>query len=79
MSQENVEQQYESADAFSRRDLDAFLAVCDPTSSWSRVTWSWMAAAISAGDAAVRRWWETLLASPPTSPLRSRRYAILET
>jgi hypothetical protein len=30
MSQENVEQQYRAADAFSRRDLDAFLAICDP-------------------------------------------------
>jgi hypothetical protein len=30
MSQENVEQQYRAADAFSRHDLDAFLAICDP-------------------------------------------------
>jgi hypothetical protein len=30
MSQEKVEQQYRAADAFSRHDLDAFLAICDP-------------------------------------------------
>src|SRR5215218_1114987 len=30
MSKENVEQQYRAADAFSRRDLAAFLAICDP-------------------------------------------------
>jgi hypothetical protein len=30
MSEENVEQQYRAADALSRRDLGAFLAVCHP-------------------------------------------------
>jgi hypothetical protein len=30
LPQRNVEQQYRAADAFSRRDLGAFLAICDP-------------------------------------------------
>jgi hypothetical protein len=30
MSQANVAQQYRAAGAFSRRDLDAFLEICDP-------------------------------------------------
>jgi hypothetical protein len=31
MSQENVERVYRAMDAFNRRDLDAFLALADPS------------------------------------------------
>jgi hypothetical protein len=30
VSEENVAQQYRAANAFSRQDLDGFLAICDP-------------------------------------------------
>jgi hypothetical protein len=30
MSEENVELAYQAVDALNRRDLDAFLSLCDP-------------------------------------------------
>ena len=61
MSQENVEQQYRAADAFSRRDLDAFLAVCDPDIELVSRHLELDGSGHLRGHAAVRRWWETLI------------------
>ena len=65
MSQENVEQQYRAADAFSRRDLDAFLAICDPDIELVSRHLGLDGSGHLRGHAAVRRWWETLLSVYP--------------
>ena len=65
MSQENVEQQYRAADAFSRRDLDAFLAICDPDIVLVSRHLELEGSGHLRGHAAVRRWWETLLSVYP--------------
>ena len=61
MSQENVEQQYRAADAFSRRDLDAFLAICHPDIELVSRHLALDGSGHLRGHAAVRRWWETLV------------------
>jgi ketosteroid isomerase-like protein len=75
MSQENVEQQYRAADAFSRRDLDAFLAVCHPEIELVSRHLALDGSAHLRGHAAVRRWWETLLTVYPdfTSEIKEVR------
>jgi ketosteroid isomerase-like protein len=65
MSQENVEQQYRGADAFSRHDLDAFLAICDPDVELVSRHLQLEGSGHLRGHAAVRRWWELLLAVYP--------------
>ena len=60
MSQENVEQQYRAADAFSRHDLDAFLTICDPDVELDSRHLRLDGSGHLRGHAAVRRWWETL-------------------
>jgi ketosteroid isomerase-like protein len=65
MSQENVEQQYRAADAFSRHDLDAFLAICDPDVELVSRHLQLDGSGHLRGHAAVRRWWETLLTVYP--------------
>ena len=65
MSQENVEQQYRAADAFSRRDLDAFLAICDSDIELVSRHLELDGSGHLRGHAAVRRWWETLLSVYP--------------
>jgi ketosteroid isomerase-like protein len=65
MSQENVEQQYRAADAFSRHDLDAFLAICDPDVELVSRHLQLDGSGHLRGHAAVRRWWETLLSVYP--------------
>jgi ketosteroid isomerase-like protein len=59
MSQENVDRVYQVADAFNRRDLDAFLAFWDEDAEFvSRLV------AIEGGyhgHDGIRRWWESLL------------------
>jgi ketosteroid isomerase-like protein len=60
MSQENVEQQYRAADAFSRHDLEAFLAICDPDVKLVSRHLQLDGSGHLRGHAAVRRWWETL-------------------
>jgi ketosteroid isomerase-like protein len=65
MSQENVEQQYRAADAFSRHDLDAFLAICDPDIELVSRHLELDGSGHLRGHAAVRRWWETLLSVYP--------------
>ena len=65
MSQENVEQQYRAADAFSRRDLDAFLAICDPDIELVSRHLQLEGSGHLRGHAAVRRWWGTLVSVYP--------------
>ena len=65
MTQENVEQQYRAADAFSRRDLAAFLAICDPEIELVSRHLELDGSGHLRGHAAVRRWWETLLSVYP--------------
>ena len=60
MSEENVAQQYRAADAFSRHDLDAFLAICDPDIELHSRHLALDGSGLR-GHAAVRHWWETLL------------------
>jgi ketosteroid isomerase-like protein len=65
MGSENVEQQHRAADAFSRRDLDGFLAVCDTDIELVSRHLELDGSGHLRGHAAVRRWWETLLAVYP--------------
>jgi ketosteroid isomerase-like protein len=62
---ENVEQQHRAAKAFSRRDLDGFLEVCDPEIELVSRHLELDGSGHLRGHAAVRRWWETLLAVYP--------------
>ena len=65
MSQENVEWLHRAYDAFNRRDLVAFLALCDPDvefiSYWMEVE----GGGSYRGHGGVRRWWESLFAVYP--------------
>ena len=54
-----------AADAFSRQDLDGFLAVCDPEIVLVSRHLELDGSGHLSGHAAVRRWWETLLALYP--------------
>jgi ketosteroid isomerase-like protein len=65
MSQENVDQQYRAADAFSRHDLDAFLQICDPDIELVSRHLQLEGSGHLRGHAAVRRWWETMIAVYP--------------
>ena len=65
MSQENVEQQYRAADAFSRHDLDAFLAICDPDVELVSRHLQLEGSGHLRGHAAVRRWWELMITVYP--------------
>ena len=65
MSKENVDQQYRAADAFSRRDLDAFLAICHPDIELVSRHLALEGSGHLRGHAAVRRWWETLVGVYP--------------
>jgi ketosteroid isomerase-like protein len=65
MSQENVEQHHKAADAFSRRDLDAMLVICDPDIVLVSRHLELEGSGHLRGHAAVRRWWETLLSVYP--------------
>ena len=58
--QENVEQQYRAAEAFSRQDLDAFLAVCHSDIELVSRHLELEGSGHLRGHAAVRRWWESL-------------------
>ena len=65
MSQENVELLHQAIEAFNRRDLDAYLALCDPD-----VEFISYLAQVEGGDPyrghkGVRDWWERLLAVYP--------------
>src|SRR5436190_15433526 len=65
MSQENVELVYRAADAFKRRDLDAFLALCDPDVEYYARIGELEGGGPFRGHAGIRSWWEGLLALSP--------------
>ncbi len=60
-----MKQQHRAADAFSRQDLDGFLAVCDPEIELVSRHLALDGSGHLRGHAAVRRWWETLLSVYP--------------
>jgi ketosteroid isomerase-like protein len=63
MSQENVECYYQAADAFNRRDLDAFLALTDPDAEFlPRI--AFVEGSFRGHDGAIR-WWRNLLEAFP--------------
>ena len=61
MSQETVEQHYRAADAFSRHDFEAFVAICDDDIELVSRHLELEGSGHLRGHAAVRRWWDTLL------------------
>jgi ketosteroid isomerase-like protein len=65
MSQENVESVYGVAEAFNRRDLDAFLAFCDPAIELHYRLAELEGGRPYRGHAALRSWWESLFALSP--------------
>jgi ketosteroid isomerase-like protein len=61
MSQENVELNYRSHDAFNRRDLDAYLALNDPDVEFTPYERAVEGSGPYHGHSGVRRWWEESL------------------
>ena len=65
MSEENVQLFYKAADAFNRRDIDAFLALADPdVELHSRIAEMESGGAYRGHDG-LRSWWESLLDVSP--------------
>jgi ketosteroid isomerase-like protein len=58
MSQENVELVYRLNDAFKRRDLDAYLALCDPDVEYYSRFGEVEGGGPYRGHEGVRSWWE---------------------
>ena len=65
MSQGNVELQYRAADAFNRRDIDAFLALCDPDGEFTTRVSELEGGGPYRGHDGVRSWLEDLLGISP--------------
>jgi ketosteroid isomerase-like protein len=65
MSQENVELVHQAADAFNQRDLDAFLALCDPEMEFFSRILELEGGGPYRGHEGVRRWWEGLFDVSP--------------
>jgi ketosteroid isomerase-like protein len=65
MSQENVELFYRLNDAFNRRDLDAFLELCDPDGEFYSRLVELEGGGPYRGHGGVRRWWENIVAVTP--------------
>jgi ketosteroid isomerase-like protein len=65
MSEENVELLHEAFDAFNRRDLDAFLALCDPDVEFISYLAQVEGGGPYRGHDGVRDWWGRLLAVYP--------------
>lgn len=59
------DRQYRAADAFNHRDLDAFLAICDPDIELVSRHLQLDGSGHLRGHDAVRRWWETLISVYP--------------
>jgi ketosteroid isomerase-like protein len=60
-----VEQHYRAADAFSRHDFEAFVAICDDDIELVSRHLELEGSGHLRGHAAVRRWWSTLLSVYP--------------
>ena len=65
MSQENVELVYRSTDAFNRRDLDSFLALCDADVEYFSHLVELEGGGPYRGHDGMRSWWASLLAISP--------------
>jgi len=65
MSQETVELLHRAYDAFNRRDLDAFLALCDPDVEFVSYLMQVEGGDPYRGHDGVRGWWQRLLAVYP--------------
>jgi ketosteroid isomerase-like protein len=65
MSQENVELLHRAYDAFNRRDLDAFLALCAPEVAFISFLMQVEGGDPYRGHDGVRSWWERLLGISP--------------
>jgi len=65
MSQENVELHHRTFDAFNRRDLEAFLARCDPDLEFISYLMQVEGGEPYRGHDGVRRWWEGLFGVYP--------------
>jgi ketosteroid isomerase-like protein len=61
MSQENVELAYPAADALNRRDLDAFLSLCDSHLEFHSRLVELEGGEPYRGHDGIRSWWENLL------------------
>jgi ketosteroid isomerase-like protein len=61
MSQENVELAYQAADALNRRDLDAFLSLCDSHLEFHSRLVELEGGEPYRGHDGIRSWWENLL------------------
>ncbi|MCD6015080.1 MAG: SnoaL-like domain [Solirubrobacterales bacterium] len=61
MSEENVELLHRAIDAFNRRDLEAFLALCDPDLEFISYLMQVDGGEPYHGRDGVRSWWEGLL------------------
>jgi len=60
MSQENVEQYHRVAEAFERRDLDAFLAFFDPDVDFAPRSAAVHGGSPYRGHEGIRSWWESM-------------------
>jgi ketosteroid isomerase-like protein len=65
MSQENVALLHQAIDAFNRRDLDAFLVLCDPDVEFISYLARVEGGEPYRGHDGVQNWWERLLAVYP--------------
>ena len=65
MSQENAELVRRAFDAFNRRDLDAFLALCHPDVEFVAYAMQLEGGDPYRGHEGVRAWWETIFAVYP--------------
>ena len=65
MSQENVELNYQSHDAFNRRDLDALLALTDPDVEFTPYERVIEGLGPYCGHDGVRTWWKEAFATLP--------------
>src|SRR5688572_23870477 len=65
MSRENVDLVYRLVDAFNRRDIDSFLALCDPDIEYFSHLVELEGGAPYRGHDGIRSWWESLLAFSP--------------
>ena len=64
MSQENVDLAYRVVDAFNRRDIDSFLALCDPDGEYFPTRGTGGRRPYCGHDG-IRSWWKSLLAFSP--------------
>jgi ketosteroid isomerase-like protein len=65
MSQENVERYRRAIDAFNRRDLDAFLSMCDPDVEFFSRFLELEGGGPYRGHEGLRSWWEELFDVSP--------------